>query len=167
MAVFLIPLDPQFSRIPLEKTILLVGRQADCDVAITASRKVSRHHCIVAQVNSRIIVRDLGSTNGSFVNGSRVRQEARLRLGDELTIGDVRYRLEQRTREEDSQNEVDDEPLSSEMPVLLADGDSDSDVDASPLKTRRSSVDHDGPMVDFHLAQRVRSERALADSASF
>lgn len=165
MAVFLIPLDPQFSRIPLEKTILLVGRQADCDVAITASRKVSRHHCIVAQVNSRIIVRDLGSTNGSFVNGSRVRQEARLRLGDELTIGDVRYRLEQRTREEDSQNEVDDEPLSSEMPVLLADD--DSDVDAGPLKTRRSSVDDDGPLIDFHLAQRVRSERALADSASF
>jgi pSer/pThr/pTyr-binding forkhead associated (FHA) protein len=121
----------------------------------------------VAQVNSRIIVRDLGSTNGSFVNGSRVRQEARLRLGDELTIGDVRYRLEQRTRDEEAQHEMDDEPLSSEMPVLLADADSGSDVDASPLKTRRSSIDDDGPMVDFRLAERARSERALADSASF
>ena len=40
------------------------------------------------------MIRDLGSTNGVFVNGTRVRKEAGLTLGDELAIGDVRFRLQ-------------------------------------------------------------------------
>jgi len=93
MSAFLVPLDPGLCLIPLEKAIVLIGRQADCDVSLTHSRKVSRKHCCVAQVNEAFLVRDLGSTNGVFVNGSRVRKEAGLTLGDELTIGDVRFRL--------------------------------------------------------------------------
>ncbi len=94
MSAFLVPLDPGLCLIPLEKAIVLIGRQADCDVSLTHSRKVSRKHCCVAQVNTSFIVRDLGSTNGVFVNGSRVRKEAGLLLGDELAIGDVRFRLQ-------------------------------------------------------------------------
>ena len=93
MSAFLVPLDPGLCLIPLEKAIVLIGRQADCDVSLTHSRKVSRKHCCVAQVNDSFVVRDLGSTNGVFVNGSRVRKEAGLTLGDELAIGDVRFRL--------------------------------------------------------------------------
>ena len=93
MSAFLVPLDPGLCLIPLEKAIVLIGRQADCDVSLTHSRKVSRKHCCVAQVNESFVVRDLGSTNGVFVNGSRVRKEAGLALGDELAIGDVRFRL--------------------------------------------------------------------------
>ena len=93
MPAFLVPLDPGLCLIPLEKAIVLIGRQADCDVSLTHSRKVSRKHCCVAQVNDSFVVRDLGSTNGVFVNGSRVRKEAGLTLGDELAIGDVRFRL--------------------------------------------------------------------------
>lgn len=94
MSAFLVPLDPGLCLIPLEKAIVLIGRQADCDVSLTHSRKVSRKHCCVAQVNDSYVVRDLGSTNGVFVNGSRVRKEAGLALGDELAIGDVRFRLQ-------------------------------------------------------------------------
>lgn len=93
MSAFLVPLDAGLCLIPLEKAIVLIGRQADCDVSLTHSRKVSRKHCCVAQVNDSFVVRDLGSTNGVFVNGSRVRKEAGLTLGDELAIGDVRFRL--------------------------------------------------------------------------
>lgn len=94
MSAFLVPLDPGLCLIPLEKAIVLIGRQADCDVSLTHSRKVSRKHCCVAQVNTSFVVRDLGSTNGVFVNGSRVRKEAGLLFGDELAIGDVRFRLQ-------------------------------------------------------------------------
>lgn len=94
MAAFLVPLDPGHSAVPLEKTILLIGRQSDCDVTLTRSKKVSRRHCCIAQVNSQFLIRDLGSTNGVFVNGSRIAAETRLRLGDEVTIGDVRFRIE-------------------------------------------------------------------------
>lgn len=94
MSAFLVPLDPGLCLIPLEKAIVLIGRQADCDISLTHSRKVSRKHCCIAQVNNAYVVRDLGSTNGVFVNGSRVRKETGLTLGDELAIGDVRFRLQ-------------------------------------------------------------------------
>lgn len=94
MAAYLVPLDAAGSVIPLEKAILLVGRQADCDVSITTSRKISRRHCALAVVNNTVIVRDLGSTNGVTVNGTRIEKETLLAWGDEVTIGDVRFRFQ-------------------------------------------------------------------------
>src|SRR3954454_1427166 len=75
----------------LDKPILLLGRHQECDIQL-ASRKVSRRHCCIAQVNDHLVVRDLGSTNGIRINGVRV-QEGSLRPGDELTIGNHRYQL--------------------------------------------------------------------------
>ena len=75
----------------LDKPILLFGRTAECDIQIN-SRKISRRHCCIAQVNDYLVVRDLGSTNGIRINGIRV-SEGRLRSGDEVTIGSHRYRV--------------------------------------------------------------------------
>ena len=75
----------------LDKPILLVGRHPECDVQID-SRKISRRHCCIAQVSNYLVVRDLGSTNGVRINGTRV-LEGRLTPGDELTIGSHRYRV--------------------------------------------------------------------------
>jgi pSer/pThr/pTyr-binding forkhead associated (FHA) protein len=75
----------------LDKPILLLGRHGECDVQLN-SRKVSRRHCCVAQVHDYLVVRDLGSTNGVRINGSRV-LEGRLNSGDELTIGNFRYQV--------------------------------------------------------------------------
>lgn len=79
--------------IKLDKPVVLIGRNPDCDVVLTKSRKVSRAHCLVACVNNQIVVRDLGSTNGVWINGQRVERESRVRLGDELSVADVRYHL--------------------------------------------------------------------------
>src|SRR5438270_9536319 len=75
----------------LDKPILLLGRHPECDIQLN-SRKVSRRHCCIAQVRDYLVVRDLGSTNGIRVNGSRV-LEGKLRGGDELTIGNFRYQI--------------------------------------------------------------------------
>jgi pSer/pThr/pTyr-binding forkhead associated (FHA) protein len=75
----------------LDKPILLFGRSPECDIQID-SRKVSRRHCCLAQVNDYLVVRDLGSTNGIRINGVRV-TEGRLRSGDEITIGNHRYQV--------------------------------------------------------------------------
>ncbi len=75
----------------LDKPILLFGRHAECDVQLN-SKKVSRRHCCVAQVNDYLVIRDLGSTNGVKINGQKV-TEGRLRVGDELEIGNFRYQL--------------------------------------------------------------------------
>jgi predicted component of type VI protein secretion system len=75
----------------LDKPILLIGRHPECDIQID-SRKISRRHCCIAQVNDYLVVRDLGSTNGVRINGVRV-LEGRLHAADELTIGGCSYRV--------------------------------------------------------------------------
>jgi predicted component of type VI protein secretion system len=75
----------------LDKPILLLGRHPECDIQIE-SRKISRRHCCIAQVADYLVVRDLGSTNGVRINGVRI-LEGRLRPGDELTIGGLRYQV--------------------------------------------------------------------------
>ena len=75
----------------VDKPILLIGRHPECDLQID-SRKISRRHCCIAQVNDYLVVRDLDSTNGIRINGVRV-AEGRLNPGDELTIGSHRYEV--------------------------------------------------------------------------
>jgi pSer/pThr/pTyr-binding forkhead associated (FHA) protein len=75
----------------LDKPILLIGRHQECDIQIP-SRKISRRHCCIAQVDDHLVVRDLCSTNGIRVNGTRV-NEGRIKPGDELTIGNFRYQV--------------------------------------------------------------------------
>ena len=97
MAVYLIPVD-KGRPIVLDKAVVFIGRHPECDVILKASRKVSRKHCCLAQVESRIVIRDLGSMNGIRLNGRRVKKEATVKLGDEITIGDVSYILKSRGR---------------------------------------------------------------------
>ena len=76
----------------IDKPVLLFGRHAECDVQLN-SKKVSRRHCCLAQVNDYLVIRDLGSTNGVRINGNRV-IEGKLNPGDELTIGNFRYKIQ-------------------------------------------------------------------------
>lgn len=93
MAWQLVPDADDRPAVPIDRAIIFFGRHPECDVVITTSRKVSRKHCCVAQVNDTLVVRDLGSMNGVRVNGRQVRRQAPLRLGDVLTVGDVVFRV--------------------------------------------------------------------------
>jgi pSer/pThr/pTyr-binding forkhead associated (FHA) protein len=77
--------------IQIDKPILLFGRHEECDVQLN-SKKVSRRHCVVAQINDYLVVRDLGSTNGVRINGQRV-AEGKLAPGDELQVGNFKYQV--------------------------------------------------------------------------
>jgi pSer/pThr/pTyr-binding forkhead associated (FHA) protein len=77
--------------IPLDRTLVVVGRHPQCDARL-GSLRVSRQHCCLTQAEGEIVVRDLGSTNGIRINGERV-EVGRLRPGDELSIAHFRYRL--------------------------------------------------------------------------
>lgn len=93
MIAFLTPVEHKGIKIPLDKAIVFIGRHPECDIVLTRSRKVSRKHCAVAQVNNNFVIRDLGSMNGIQVNGKPIRKDVRLSVGDEIIIGDLRYQL--------------------------------------------------------------------------
>jgi pSer/pThr/pTyr-binding forkhead associated (FHA) protein len=69
-----------------------IGRGEDNDIVL-ADPSVSRAHAEIENDAAGPLVRDLGSTNGTAVNGRRVRAE-RLHDGDELSFGNTRMRFE-------------------------------------------------------------------------
>ncbi|MGC8641408.1 MAG: FHA domain-containing protein [Isosphaeraceae bacterium] len=71
-----------------------IGRHDDCLIRIRSSQ-VSRRHCEVLMEGDALVVRDLGSSNGTFVNGKRVLGKQTLNSGDVLTIGGVTLRVDQ------------------------------------------------------------------------
>ncbi|NJN96264.1 MAG: FHA domain-containing protein [Anaerolineales bacterium] len=71
---------------PLVKRTTIVGREADSDIQID-DRQVSRRHAEITQTVEGYTLRDLGSKNGTFLNGEPVTQKPRLiRNGDEVGI---------------------------------------------------------------------------------
>jgi len=71
------------------REVTIVGRREDCDLRIPLS-DVSRKHCRVIKDGDTLRLEDLGSSNGTFVNGQRVR-EATLSAGDTLSVGPVHF----------------------------------------------------------------------------
>lgn len=70
-----------------------IGRHDDCLIRIRSSQ-VSRRHCELFEEGNKLILRDLGSFNGTFVNGKRVLGLQTLKPGDVLTIGGVTLRVD-------------------------------------------------------------------------
>ena len=70
----------------------VIGRDADCDFTV-ASDSASRRHAQLEVREGRLVVTDLGSTNGTFVNGQRV-EERVLGVGDEVRFDLVSFRVE-------------------------------------------------------------------------
>jgi pSer/pThr/pTyr-binding forkhead associated (FHA) protein len=90
MRARLIPLDSA-PVIELVKDLTLIGRNDDCDVRFD-HKSVSKLHCILVKTDGLVLVRDLGSTNGTRVNGQRVRRAALL-PNDQLAIAAFRYKV--------------------------------------------------------------------------
>jgi len=73
---------------------LLIGRAEDCDVQVE-SQFVSAHHCIVLLDEYTLRLRDLGSKNGTYVNGRKIGTHMiTLSHGDTVSIGDVNLLIE-------------------------------------------------------------------------
>lgn len=70
---------------------VVIGRQADCDISVP-SEEISRRHAQVRPTPDGLLVEDLGSANGTFINGKRV-QTGLMRPGEELRLDTIRFLL--------------------------------------------------------------------------
>jgi hypothetical protein len=71
---------------------VVLGRSRACD-CVVADASVSRRHAELRRDGERWLLRDLGSLNGTRVNGMRVVEETEVHPGDRVSFGDARYRL--------------------------------------------------------------------------
>jgi pSer/pThr/pTyr-binding forkhead associated (FHA) protein len=91
MRAQLIPVDGG-SPFDLTKDLIVVGRKEGCDLRLD-HKSVSKMHCVLVKTEGLLLVRDLGSTNGTRVNGNRVRRAALL-PNDQLTIANFKFRVQ-------------------------------------------------------------------------
>jgi pSer/pThr/pTyr-binding forkhead associated (FHA) protein len=85
------PLDNGATPVELAKDLIVVGRTDACDVRLE-HKSVSKLHCVIVKTDGLLLVRDLGSTNGTRVNGQRIRRAALL-PNDQLTIATYKFRV--------------------------------------------------------------------------
>ncbi len=90
MRARLIPLDGS-KPIEITHDLTVVGRKDGCDLRLD-HKSVSKLHCVLVKTDGLLLLRDLGSTNGTRVNGQRVRRAALL-PDDQIAIAGFKFRI--------------------------------------------------------------------------
>ena len=119
---YLVVLDGQVPprRIALDHLPLTVGRASPPADLVLAGGDVSRRHCTFDLDGDRLVVTDLGSTNGTFVEGERLAAPAILQDGVLLRIGAHDLRYERRSRRDIALSEELDKDLEQAQQYVLA-----------------------------------------------
>ena len=141
MRAQLIPLEGG-EPIEIVKDMVLVGRKEDCDLNLD-HKSVSKLHCVIVKTDGLLLVRDLGSTNGTRVNGQRVRRAALL-TNDQLGVASLRFKVHlgpgqapPSPAEHTMQLDAADVAALMQPKPGPADDDSDGDLPALPVKNNQ------------------------------
>ena len=146
-------------RVPINRTFLTLGRDTQCEIALDHAFLSRRHATFHRDRTSHVVVRDLGSTHGTYVNGSQV-QKSPLRDGDIVGFGPqglLTFRFESGTARESS-------PEKSEIPSARTARPSIPNATSSTVDTRsrrRPRADSQSPRVATSSQSLLRIGRAL------
>jgi predicted component of type VI protein secretion system len=138
--------------ITLKRDVIVVGRKPGlCDL-IVERPSVSKLHCVLVKTDGLLFVRDLGSTNGTKVNGQRVTRGALL-PGDELAFASVRFRVhlgpdpsEPEPEDEASAGTLYDAEVAADFDEEFADEDVADEADEEDDESLRFEPVAAGPM---------------------
>lgn len=159
-------------RLRLPEGESIVGRDEEAQIRI-ASEEVSRTHCAIVSQTGQLVVRDLGSRNGTFVNGKPITGETALHPGDLLVIGPMGFRMEgpeteapeskkespRKVAKSDSQKLSDDDIAGW---LSIGSGDAKSDADTAVLQLDAAIAGPSAPLVP----QPKKTFRSTAEEAA-
>lgn len=151
VSLIVVTAEGKQAEIAVKKPVVVVGRQTDCQIRIPSS-EISRHHCEVSIGEGKVSVRDLGSSNGTFVNKRRVTQ-AEVAAGDLIAIGDLVLvvRIDGRPAAIDSEDVLEDgqvRPVKASAPAAAAAAPTRS-VTPKPAPKKRLTDSNDSSVGDF------------------
>ncbi len=136
--------------IPLSEDTISIGREHDCTIPLNDGG-ASRHHCEIRIAESGVEILDLGSRNGTQVNGVSVKSAA-LRHGDEIRVGSSRFMLD-----------TGESPAATPATLVLHPGDSIYMTGAAPAVSSRAVKDLKA-LLDFARAvHECDTEEAIQD----
>ena len=150
----------------------VIGRSTDCNLRI-ASRAVSRMHCRIQLQNGIVALKDLGSSNGTRLNGSRIKskQQQNINDGDKITIGPMNFvlRVEQLLQVEPGATQ----PMSALSAADLAETMIDApaiEVEPAPTSKAADRIDEDGDTIDenddFEIELSGEDDEETTDDSS-
>ena len=135
---------------PIRKNRIVVGRKNSCGLRIPIPA-ISRQHCEIEVTPDGIVLRDLGSSNGTYHNSIRV-QESELTAGDEVSVGPVVFTVVVNGRPAEIR------PVRTLLDRSAAAAELENPVDEGPAEIADLSIDDDAD-----LARELSDELASAD----
>lgn len=113
--------------ISLGDGVTIVGRRPDCDIRIPLLY-VSRKHCRFICKEDKMVLQDLGSANGTFVNSERI-MEAEVNPGDQIGVGSVTFTIQ-----------IDGEPSDIDKPAFPSAGRKKEDYPVAETSPSQSEI---------------------------
>lgn len=173
--------------VKLANGVTIVGRQDGCQLRIS-STQVSRRHCQLFEQKGQLIVKDLGSANGTFVNGRKIDEPRPLKPGDELGVGQIKFRVELISASASKPGDtavaegqlLEDEPLTSVDPIegdatetreddfeVLADDMESSEMPTTPPRSAAKTPDPkaDPPQEETDPADGASKKKGMGEDA--
>ncbi len=168
LTLILVTPEGRQQEVPIRKPRQIVGRNTDCAIRIPVS-SVSRQHCEITVDEKRAVIKDLGSSNGTYVNRAMVAEHT-LASGDHICVGPAVFvvRIDGRPAQIDSKNALERGLVAAAMgvrptdvappakaspktgagtagkaPTKKVNENSGSDLGLKPLTSDDSSVDFD------------------------
>ncbi|HMO85812.1 MAG TPA: FHA domain-containing protein [Lacipirellulaceae bacterium] len=80
------------AKIAVKKNEFIIGRSQSSHLC-AGSSAISRQHCAILRYDNRVAIKDLGSRNGTLVNGQKIDAEVELASGDEIGVGPLRFMI--------------------------------------------------------------------------
>jgi pSer/pThr/pTyr-binding forkhead associated (FHA) protein len=92
----------------ISKTPLLIGRSEEANIRIDYDNFCSRKHALLFWENNRCVLKDLESTNGTFVNYERINKPTVIKEGDIISLGETKIIISVKDRIENGQTSGDE-----------------------------------------------------------
>ena len=142
--------------IPLEDQEIVIGRDPGCDLVLDPNSPASRRHASLYQGEGGWHIRDLGSSNGTSINGASV-EDRLLEPGDQVTLATLKFIYEENFEEAPEESAESEEPDLASAPVAAPVPVVAAPRVPSPVRAPAAAASANAPIADARIEAAVRS----------
>ena len=140
-----------------------VGRSSQNTIALPPTEKsVSAHHMIIYKSPERIMVQDMQSTNGTFVNNRKIYEKTPLYDGDEVRLGNITLLFEGESQLVDQMVEIGDEDEGLFSTTMAPDGGTRFLPEYNIVREKDLRIDYEKLRVTYELQNEMNLERDIS-----